>query len=180
MIRSFIQTLTLVFVSLFLFYSCDELGRLQHPKADAVAVLRATEGHQVQGTVSFVRVNKGLRVIARVQGLTAGDHGYHIHQFGDCRAGDGSSAGGHFNPRNQGHGAPTDKIRHIGDLGNLTADAGGSARVDTIDAMLTLDGPESIVGRSVVVHAQADDFKTQPTGGAGARVACGVIGYAKK
>ncbi len=180
MIRSFIRTLTLVLVSIVLFSGCDELGRHQHPKADAVAVLRATEGHQVQGTVSFMRVNKGLRVIARVQGLTAGDHGYHIHQFGDCRAGDGSSAGGHFNPRDQRHGAPTDEIRHIGDLGNLTADASGSARVDTIDTMLTLDGPESIVGRSVVIHAQADDFKTQPAGAARAGVACGVIGYAKK
>lgn len=180
MMRSFIQTLTLVFVSIVLFSGCDELGRHQHPKADAVAVLRATAGHQVQGTVSFSRVSRGVRVIAKVQGLTAGDHGYHIHQFGDCRAADGSSAGGHFNPRNQRHGAPTDKTRHVGDLGNLTADASGTARVDTIDTMLTLDGPESIIGRSVVIHAQADDFKTQPGGGAGARVACGVIGYAKK
>lgn len=178
--RAFIQTLSFVFVSIVLLSGCDELGRHQRPKADAVAVLRAAEGHQVQGTVSFVRVNRGLRVIAHVQGLTAGDHGLHIHQFGDCRAADGSSAGGHFNPRNQRHGAPADEIRHIGDLGNLTADASGSARVDTIDAMLTLDGPESIIGRSVVIHAQADDFKSQPAGAAGARVACGVIGYARK
>jgi Cu-Zn family superoxide dismutase len=180
MMRLFIQTLTLVFVSMVLFSGCDELGRHRRPKADAVAVLRATEGHQVRGTVSFSRVSRGVRVIARVQGLTAGDHGFHIHQFGDCRAADGSSAGGHYNPHNQRHGAPTDEIRHVGDLGNLTADASGDAGVDTIDALLTLDGPESIIGRSVVIHANADDFKTQPTGGAGARVACGVIGYAKK
>jgi Cu-Zn family superoxide dismutase len=180
MIRFCIQTLTLVFVSIMLFSGCDQLGWHQPSKADAVAVLRATEGHQVQGTVSFSRASQGLRIIAHVQGLTVGDHGFHIHQFGDCRAADGSSAGGHFNPHNQDHGAPTDEIRHIGDLGNLTADASGSARIDTIDALLSLDGPESIIGRSVVIHAQADDFKTQPTGGAGARVACGVIGYAKK
>lgn len=180
MIRSVIRTLALVLMLIVLFSGCDELGRHQRLKADAVAVLRATEGHQVQGTVRFARVNQGLRVVAHVQGLTAGDHGFHIHQFGDCRAADGSSAGGHFNPRNQRHGAPTDEVRHIGDLGNLTAGAGGSAGLDTINAVLTLDGPESIIGRSVVIHAQADDFKTQPTGGAGARVACGVIGYAKK
>jgi Cu-Zn family superoxide dismutase len=180
MIRSFIQTLTLVWVSIMLLSGCDELGRYHRPKADAVAVLRATEGHQVQGTVSFSRVSRGLRVIAQVQGLTAGDHRFHIHQFGDCRAKDGSSAGGHFNPHNQRHGAPTDEIRHVGDLGNLTADASGFASADTIDPLLTLDGPESIIGRSIVIHAKADDFKTQPTGGAGARVACGVIGFAKK
>ena len=180
MIRVFIQTLTIVLVTIVLFSGCDELGRHQRVKADAVAVLRATEGHRVRGTVSFVRASQGMRVIARVQGLTVGDHGFHIHQFGDCRAPDGSSAGGHFNPNNQRHGAPADKVRHIGDLGNLTADASGAARVDTIDALLTLEGPESIIGRSVVIHAQADDFKTQPAGAAGARVACGVIGYAKK
>ena len=85
MIRSFIQRSTLVFVAIVLFSGCDELGRHQHPKADAVAVLRAAEGHQVQGTVSFARVNQGLRVIAHVQGLTAGDHGYHKPNQGSGR-----------------------------------------------------------------------------------------------
>lgn len=178
--RIFIQALMFVFVSVALFSGCDELGRYHQPKADAVAVLTATEGQEIQGTVSFTRVNQGVRIIARVNGLTPGDHGIHIHEFGDCRAADFASAGGHFNPHNQSHGAPADEVRHLGDLGNITADEGGTGKLDMTDALLTLDGPESIVGRSVVIHADADDFKTQPTGGAGARVACGVIGYAKK
>jgi Cu-Zn family superoxide dismutase len=180
MMKFYIQAFSFVCVLVVLLSGCDELGRLQQPKADAVAVLTAADGHEIQGTVSFARVNKGVRIIARVNGLTPGDHGIHVHEFGDCRAADFSSAGGHFNPHNQSHGAPTDEVRHLGDLGNLTADEGGTGKLDTVDALLTLDGPESIVGRSVVIHADADDFKTQPSGGAGARVACGVIGYAKK
>ena len=132
---------------------CDELGLHPQSKADAVAVLWPTTGHQVQGTVKFVKVQKGVRVIANVQNLEPGLHGFHVHQFGDCRAPDGASAGGHFNPHNQRHGAPADDARHVGDLGNLSATESGVAK--------------------------ADDLKTQPTGGADARLACGVIGIAK-
>ena len=139
----------------------------------AVAVIRPTAGNTASGTVTFVREGRDVRVIA---GLSPGRHGIHIHEFGDTTAPDGISAGGHFNPRNSIHGGPDDKERHMGDLGNLEADRNGSARYNRVDSVIRLNGPYSIIGRSVVIKAGADDFKTQP--GGGARVAYGVIGTA--
>jgi superoxide dismutase, Cu-Zn family len=144
----------------------------------AVAVLHATRGNNVSGTVTFTKVQNGMRVVADIEGLTPGDHGFHIHDFGDCSAPDGTSAGGHFNPDGHLHAGPGAKQRHEGDLGNVTANANGKAHYDLVDTQLSFDGQHSIIGRSVIVHEKADDFKTQPTGNAGARVACGVIGVA--
>jgi Cu-Zn family superoxide dismutase len=146
----------------------------------AVAMLYPADSSNVHGLVTFTQVPEGVEVVAVVQGLTPGEHGFHIHQYGDCSALDASSAGGHFNPENKPHGAPTDTLRHVGDLGNLMADEQGLAHLEWTDTMLTFSGPHSIIGRAVVVHANADDLKTQPTGNAGARVACGVIGLAKQ
>lgn len=146
----------------------------------AVAVLVPTAGNQVTGTVRFTRTAAGVRVVAQVSGLTPGDHGFHIHEFGDLTSADGLSAGGHFNPSQAPHGAPGATERHVGDLGNLKADASGHATLDYVDAVLTFDGSTSIIGRGVVVHADADDLKSQPVGNAGKRVATGVIGVAKK
>ncbi len=145
----------------------------------AVAVLVPTKGSEVAGTVRFMQTEKGVRVIADISGLTPGEHGFHIHEFGDVTAPDGASAGGHFNPAHVPHGAPDAAQRHAGDLGNLKADATGHATVDYVDAVLTFDGPASIIGRGVVVHADPDDLKSQPSGNAGKRVATGVIGVAK-
>jgi Cu-Zn family superoxide dismutase len=142
---------------------------------EAVATLEPTEGNQVSGTVRFVAEGNTVRVIAEITGLTPGKHGFHIHEKGDCSAPDGSSAGGHFNPTGMPHGSPDAEQHHVGDLGNLTADASGKATLDRAFAFLSLDGENSIVGRGLIVHAGADDLKTQPTGNAGARVACGVI-----
>jgi len=144
----------------------------------AIAVLHPTEGNEVSGIVHFFDTGKGVRVVADVQGLTQGDHGFHVHEFGDCSAPDGASAGGHFNPDDTPHGAPTDTDRHVGDLGNLSADDAGSAEFQWTDSFLAFQGPHSIVGRGVIVHAGADDYSSQPSGAAGARVACGVIGIA--
>ncbi|MGA2940352.1 MAG: superoxide dismutase family protein [Syntrophobacteraceae bacterium] len=102
-----------------------------------------------------------------------------IPQFGNCTSPDANSAGGHFNPNDMPHAAPTAEKRHLGDLGNLEADKNGLARLEVTDNIISLEGPKSIIGRSVIVHAHADDFKTQPTGASGARVACGVIGIVK-
>jgi len=144
----------------------------------AVAVLHSTEGNKVHGTVTFTQDGDKVKVVAHIEGLTPGKHGFHIHEFGDCSAKDGASAGGHFNPAAMAHGAQNAAPRHVGDLGNIEAGADGMAMVDFSDSMLKLDGPGSIIGRGVIVHANADDFKTQPTGNAGARQACGVIGIA--
>jgi len=145
----------------------------------AVAVLHPAKGGPVEGTIHFRKAAGGVRVQGTVSGLAAGAHGFHVHEFGDCTAADFTSAGGHFNPTQEPHGAPTDGQRHQGDMGNIQAGADGSATVDYTDARLAFDGDRSIVGRGVIVHEKADDFKTQPTGNAGGRVACGVIGVAK-
>lgn len=140
----------------------------------AKSVLHPTQGNNVTGTVSFTAVNDGVRIVADLEGLTPGDHGFHIHEFGDCSAPDGSSAGGHFNPTKKPHGAPESEERHVGDLGNITADEDGKAHYDRIDKVIELNGENSIVGHAMIVHSKADDF-SQPTGNAGTRVACGVI-----
>lgn len=145
----------------------------------AIVVLSPTQGHNVTGTITFTSVDGGVKIEGHLSGLTPGKHGFHIHQYGDCSAPDGTSAGGHFQPSGHTHGAPTVVQRHDGDLGNVIADSLGNAEYLWTDSKLELNGPNSIIGLAVIVHASEDDLKTQPTGNAGARVACGVIGIAK-
>jgi len=141
----------------------------------AEARLAPTAGNHVEGTVTFASEADGIHVVARLSGLSPGEHGFHIHETGDCSAPDGASAGGHFNPTAMPHGGPSDANRHEGDLGNLIADASGNALYDRVDRRLSFDGPNSIIGRAVIVHGKADDLKSQPAGNSGPRVACGVI-----
>ena len=156
------------------------VGRLgaQEP-TKAIAVLHPTAGSNVSGTVTFTKGTDGIQVVADLTGLTPGKHGFHVHEFGDCSSPDGNSAGSHFNPTHKQHGAPDAADRHAGDLGNIEADASGKAHLDWKDKVMKLSGPDSIVGHSVIVHEKEDDLKTQPTGNAGGRLACGVIGVAK-
>ena len=149
------------------------------PVTKAVAALSPLGSSGVSGTVTFTKVEGGVKVSAKVAGLAEGAHGFHVHEFGDCSAADGLSAGGHFNPTAEPHAGPHDAHRHTGDMGNLTAGKDGVATVEYVDPRESFDGPNSILGRGVIVHASADDFKTQPTGNAGGRLACGVIGVAK-
>jgi Cu-Zn family superoxide dismutase len=145
----------------------------------AIAVLHPTAGNNVHGTVTFTKMANGIQVVAHVEGLTPGDHGFHIHEFGDCSAPDATSAGAHFEPLGKPHGAPTSADRHVGDLGNITAGEDGSAHLEWLDTHLAFSGQKSIIGRAIIVHANPDDLTSQPTGNAGGRVACGVIGIAK-
>jgi Cu-Zn family superoxide dismutase len=167
-------------IAVALCIGCDLQGQGRPAKADAAAVLMPAKGHTVSGVVTFYKVNNGVRIIADITELSPGAHGIHIHEFGDCRAGDASSAGGHFNPDGNLHGAPDAEDRHAGDLGNIVADESGVATLDIVAPSLTLSGKHGIIGRSVVVHADEDDYTTQPSGGAGARLACGTIGLAGK
>jgi superoxide dismutase, Cu-Zn family len=144
----------------------------------AIAVLHSASGSQVTGTVTFTKTGDTVSVVADITGLTPGKHGFHIHEFGDCSAADASSAGGHFNPMHKPHGAPDSAERHAGDMGNLEADSTGKAHLELKDSMLKLSGENSILGRGVIVHEKVDDW-SQPTGNAGGRLACGVIGVAK-
>jgi superoxide dismutase, Cu-Zn family len=145
----------------------------------AVCVLHPTGGNDVNGTVFFAQTDSGVLVTVNIIGLTPGKHGFHIHEFGDCSSGDGKSAGGHFNPEDAQHGDPMGEMRHAGDLGNVEANEEGIAQMEYFDKDMQLNGVNSIIGHSIIVHADEDDLNTQPTGNAGARVACGVIGIAK-
>jgi Cu-Zn family superoxide dismutase len=149
------------------------------PATKAVAVLSPLKGSGVKGLVTFEAVEHGVRVVADLTGLTPGKHGFHIHEFGDCSSDDGSSAGGHFNPAGMPHSMPSSDKRHAGDMGNIEAGADGKAHMDYVDAVMSLTGDHAITGHAVIVHEKEDDLKTQPTGNAGARVACGVIGIGK-
>jgi superoxide dismutase, Cu-Zn family len=145
----------------------------------AVAVLNPTEGNKVHGVVTFTQAGANVKIVAHIEGLTPGKHGFHIHEFGDCSSKDGSSAGGHFNPANAPHGAPEAAQRHAGDMGNIEADQNGVAHLEYNDPMAKMNGHGAIIGHGMIVHANPDDLKTQPTGNAGGRQACGVIGVAK-
>jgi superoxide dismutase, Cu-Zn family len=143
----------------------------------AMAKLEPTKSGKASGTASFYQVGSKVRVIANVSGLVPGrEHGFHIHEAGDCSSGDGMSAKGHFNPTGKPHGNPASAEHHVGDMPALKADASGNAKLEAdLDSMTVAPGPTSIVGRGLIVHADPDDYKTQPTGNAGARVACAVI-----
>ncbi|MGE0873064.1 MAG: superoxide dismutase family protein [Burkholderiales bacterium] len=143
----------------------------------ASAGLQPTKGSKVIGEVTFEQVGNRVRVLANVARLKPGaSHGFHIHEVGDCSSGDGMSAKGHFNPYGKPHGSPTGGERHAGDLPMLVANKAGRAKIDVmLDVISVGSGPGNIVGRSVIVHAGPDDFRTQPTGNSGARLACGVI-----
>ena len=140
----------------------------------ATATLQPASGSKVAGTIIFTRMGGDVQVVADIENLTPGKHGFHIHEKGDCSAPDASSAGGHFNPTHQHHGGPATAERHTGDLGNIEADASGKAHLDWKGKM-SLSGADSIIGKSVVVHEKEDDLKTDPAGSSGARIGCGVI-----
>jgi superoxide dismutase, Cu-Zn family len=143
----------------------------------ATANLQSTKGSTVRGTASFEQRGDKVRVTANVNGLRPnGEFGFHIHEAGDCSSGDGMSAKGHFNPHAKPHSAHSSGERHAGDLPSLKSDASGNAKLSVdFDIITVTPGPAGVVGRGLIVHAQPDDFKTQPTGNAGARSACAVI-----
>lgn len=145
----------------------------------AVAVMHPTAGNDTAGSVTFTPVDGGVKVEAEITGLEPdSSHAIHIHQYGDARAEDGASAGGHYNPGGHQHGLPHEAVRHAGDLGNLEADAEGRAHYELTVDQFTVDGEHApIIGRSVIIHEKADDGG-QPTGNAGPRISIGVIGYA--
>jgi Cu-Zn family superoxide dismutase len=141
----------------------------------ATAQLQPTKGSKTFGEATFEQAGDKVRVLVNVQGLKPGQqHGFHIHEVGDCSSGDGMSTKGHFNPAGKPHAHPG--MGHAGDLPALQADKSGRAKLDVMaDGITVAPGANSVVGRGLIVHADPDDYKTQPTGNAGARIACGVI-----
>jgi Cu-Zn family superoxide dismutase len=163
----------------FLFAQHDTTMHQRSLIKRVLAAITPTKGNSVHGIVTFEEVDKGVRIIANLTGLKPGKHGFHIHEFGDISSDDGSSAGGHFNPAGMPHSMPMSEKRHAGDMGNIEADASGNAHLDYVDPVMKLHGHYSIIGHAVIVHEKEDDFTTQPTGNAGARIGYGVIGIAK-
>lgn len=146
----------------------------------AIAVIYPTKGNSVTGIVTFETKPDGTHIHAELHGLTPGKHGFHIHELGDCSCDDGMCTQGHFNPTNQPHAGLDSPNRHSGDLGNIIADEQGNATLSIINQQIRLNGPYSIVGRSIIVHADEDDLVSQPSGNAGDRIGCGVIGIAEE
>ena len=143
----------------------------------ASANFQSTKGSTVRGTANFVQFDGKVRVTASINGLKPnGQFGFHVHEAGDCSSGDGMSAKGHFNPLAKPHGHHSTMERHAGDMPNLQSDANGNATITAdLDVITITPGATSIVGRGLIVHAQPDDYKSQPVGNAGARSACAVI-----
>lgn len=142
---------------------------------DAQARLAPKSGSNVAGVVSFAQFGNQVVVTASLRGLKPNaEHGFHIHENGDCSAADATSAGGHFNPTKTAHGHLHD-AHHAGDMPNIKADAAGNAQYRATLDGLSLKGAEGVVGRAVVVHRDPDDYKSQPAGNSGPRIACGVI-----
>ena len=167
-----------------------ELGPARVPDNALVAVAQirtpgdTTSG--VTGEVVMIQTTDGVAVRYDVRGLSAGDHGFHVHEGASCGPADadgdgaveaGGAAGGHLNPLDEPHGARTDgrTSRHVGDFGNITANESGRAEGSFTDDIAALSGPRSVVGRAIMVHGGRDDLTSQPSGEAGSRVGCGVL-----
>jgi Cu-Zn family superoxide dismutase len=168
-----IQPLLAVLVAGFL-GGCASLGG---GEMRATAHLQPTRGNNVTGDVTFTQKGEKVVVAAKVSGLKPNqEHGFHVHEKGDCSSGDGMSAAGHYNPKGSPHGHHSTQARHAGDMPNLKADAYGNASMTAeLDIITVSEGPTSVVGRGLIVHAQPDDYNSQPVGNAGARLACAVI-----
>ncbi|MCY4512155.1 MAG: superoxide dismutase family protein [Bdellovibrionales bacterium] len=175
-----IQKTGIVLISGLLLTGCHILHKkcpCKKKELSAYAEIKSISDSSAQGWIQFDWAGKRqVKVTAEVTGLKPNEKvGFHIHEFGDC-GNQGLNAGGHFNPKGYKHGGPSDKKRHCGDLGNLVADAEGKAVYEQV----VHGKPYKFFGRSVVIHGQADDLKTQPTGDAGDRMACGVVGAISK
>ena len=157
-----------------LFSGC---AMMEEKEPTATATLEPRSGSKVSGTLTFTQIGDVVRITGEIKDHTKGPKGFHIHEKGDCSDDKAMSTGGHFNPHKSKHGGPYEPVKHAGDLGNITFDNAGVAKINfTVgDISVSRDWPDGIIGRAVIVHAATDDLKTDPTGNAGGRVACGVI-----
>ncbi len=148
------------------------------PAGHAAVTLKSVDNMKVSGDLTLTAEAGGVHISGTVNGLTPGtQHGFHIHETGDCSAPDFKSAGGHFNPGNKEHGNPTSQMHHAGDMMNLAVSDSGSATIDVTVPGVTLGdgGADDVMNRAIVVHAGPDDYTSQPAGDSGSRIACGVI-----
>ena len=140
------------------------------------AHITSTSMRSLSGNVSFENVEKGTRVTGHFSGLKPNTtHGFHVHEKGECKGPDYKSAGGHYNPNNRMHGSPDSASSHVGDLGNLIADANGMAGIDEVVPHNKAGDFKKMLGKAVIIHSEKDDMRSQPSGDSGDRIACGVI-----
>jgi Cu-Zn family superoxide dismutase len=175
-----ITTILTITVTLGIFYllSSFEQKRIMENTRKAEAVLIAKSGSKVSGKVSFSERDGVVTMKAMVRGASPGDHAIHIHVEGDCSAEDGSSAGGHWNPTGEDHGEWNSDSFHRGDIGNIEVGKDGEGRISRTTELWCIgceDPKKDILGKAIIIHAGIDDFSTQPSGAAGARIGCGVI-----
>lgn len=160
-----------------LFLAANEDHAHQHAKTKhAVAVVEPTKNYDVSGVIHLEQKDGQVFITGKIKGLSPGKHGFHIHQYGDLSASDGSSAGGHYAPKGHRHGGPHEGQHHAGDLGNIVADQNGVAMIDKKSDDFQLS---DVIGRAFVIHAGTDDLKSQPSGDAGPRAGLAVIGISK-
>ena len=154
--------------------ACASMGGSSGP--NAIASLASTKGNTASGTVTFTQVGDKVRVSANLSGLKPNaEHGFHVHEKGDCSSGDGVSAGGHYNPAAMAHGSQA-TAHHAGDMPNVKSDAYGNANATfEVHGLSIGSGAADIVGKGLIVHRDPDDYKSQPAGNAGPRIACAVI-----
>jgi superoxide dismutase, Cu-Zn family len=159
-----------------LLFATTALGQSKPPSAHADII--NAQGQKI-GTATLAQTQAGVRIRVNVAQLSPGAHGIHIHTVGKCEPPAFTSAGGHFNPDNKKHGKDNPEGPHAGDLVNLEVGTNGAAKTTFVDSAVTLgDGPNSLFhegGTALVIHEKADDYKTDPAGNSGARIACGVI-----
>ncbi len=164
---------TIIFCAVVLLSACAA----QIDGHSANARLSPTKGNTTTGSVTFKTIGSRVLVSAEIQGLKPNsEHGFHVHEKGDCSSGDGMSAGAHFNPGAKSHGAHGSGAHHAGDLPSLGADMNGHAKLSFETTAITVgSGPTDIIDRGLIVHMDPDDYKTQPTANSGPRLACAVI-----
>jgi len=145
----------------------------------ATATIESKSASTVTGTATFTQQGEEVTLKLDIAGAPEGSRGAHIHATGDCSSADGMSAGGHWNPTNENHGAWENAPHHLGDLGNITVGADGKGSISiTTNAWQVGNGDagtNDVVGKAIIIHSGTDDFTTQPTGNAGSRIGCGVI-----
>jgi len=168
------STLSLAVAAAFSFLAAQSLAAKRQPFAKTT--LESRSGSKATGTVEYFHDGDKVVIEAKVKGASAGQHGLHLHEKGDCSAADAASAGGHFNPGGHQHAGPTSSAKHAGDYGNITVGKNGSGTLKLTltgdDAKVTVD---QAVGKAVVLHEKKDDLATQPSGNSGSRIACGVV-----
>ena len=141
--------------------------------------------NEIKGIITLSKFAKKVKITGKITGLSPGKHGFHIHESGDLSVGCKSLCS-HYNPFNKNHGGPSDKDRHVGDLGNIEANSKGIAEINIIDHLVKISGKYSVIGRSMIIHDKEDDLgkgdndESLVTGNAGKRIACGIIGYKTK